>query len=139
MGYHAANVAGILTPEGRDKLGANFLKVALVDETHPWQDGNIFVTSNSGGVLAGRPHNLHIVLSPQAATRLDGHTLYLAAVNAGQVGIAQVGSRDGNGALAVHAQEIFTMTPNILPDPTIAATVDYILDEARYHQKRRDP
>lgn len=136
MGYHAVNVTGILTLEGRDKLGANFLKVALVDEAHPWRDKGIFITTNAND---NRSHDLQIILSPQERTRIEGHTLYLAAIHAGQVGMIQVGSRDGNGALAIHAHEIFTMSSNTLPDPTIAATVDYILSEARYHQKRRDP
>src|SRR5689334_10902814 len=34
MGYHATNVSGILTRESRAKLDANFLKIALVDESH---------------------------------------------------------------------------------------------------------
>jgi len=135
MGYHAANVSGILTAESRAKLAANFLKLALVDEGHPWQDKNIFVTAHADGI-ADRAQDLRIILSPQSTTRLERHTLYLSAVNAGQVGMVQIGSRDGNGSLAIQAQEIFTMSANTLPDPTIAATVEYVLNEARYHQKR---
>jgi hypothetical protein len=136
MGYHAANISGILTPESRIKLDSNFLKIALVDESHPWQDKGVFITTNLGD---NRSHDLRIILSPQKTTRTDGHTLQLSAVNAAQVGMLQVGSRDGNGTLAIHAHEIFTMSSNTLPDPTIAATVDYVLSEARYHQKRKDP
>ncbi len=136
MGYHAVNVSGILTPESRTKLDANFLKVALVDESHPWHDKGILITAN---LCDNRSHDLRIILSPHETTRIDGHTLYLATINTGQVGMIQVGSRIGNGTLAIQAHEIFMMSSNTLPDPTIAATVDYVLSEARYHQKRKDP
>jgi hypothetical protein len=137
MGYHAANVSGLLTPESRAKLDSNFLKIALVDEFHPWNERGIFVSAKAGD-RADALYDLRIVLSPQEKTRLNGHTLHLAMVNAVQVGMVQVGSRDGNGSLALYAHEIFTMNMNALPDPTIAATVEYVLSEARYHQKRKD-
>lgn len=136
MGYHAANVSGFLTAESRAQLDSNFLKTTLIDESHPWKDKDIFVTANPDD-SSGRVNGLRIILSPQAETRLDGHTVYLAGVNAEQVGMAQVGSRDGNGSLALHSHEIFSLSSKTLPDPTIAATVDYILSEARYHQKQR--
>ncbi len=48
MGYQAANVAGFLTAEGRARLDANYLGIALVDEAHPWQSGDVVVACGTG-------------------------------------------------------------------------------------------
>ncbi|MBI5668535.1 MAG: hypothetical protein HZC41_11065 [Chloroflexi bacterium] len=129
MGYHAARVN--LDAAAHDRLRANLLAMALVDDDHPWQENAILLTSNGRGDLLGRPYALHIVLSPAAETRLDGGTLSLAAVKAGQVGVVQVSNEP---ALIHHT--VYDLPPTALPDPTITAAVDFVLSEARQLQRK---
>jgi hypothetical protein len=49
--------------------------------------------------------------------------------------MAQVANIAGRPALVAH--EIFDLPPNTLPDPTIAATVEFVVGEARYFQKKQ--
>ncbi len=135
MGYHAANVAGFLSADGRAKLEGQ-VSVALVDVAHTWQQDDIFVTNGTRrGEPPLRPYSLHIALTPATSTRVDGNTLHLASVNAGQVGMAQVASVAGKPTLMAH--EVFDLPPSTLPDPTIAATVEFVVGEARYYEKKR--
>ncbi len=132
MGYTAANVSGQITPTSRAKLDENLLAMALVDEDHSWDNDGLLITSS--GDLPDRPDRLHIVLTPSDNTRLDGRTLRLAPVRAGQVGTAYIGAADTIPTLAAHA--IFNLPPNTPPDPTIAAAVDFITREARHYGGR---
>lgn len=133
MGYQAANVTGFLTEAGRQKLAENLLGMALVDETQAWETGGILVTAREE---SQSPHEICIVLRTGDSTRLDHNWLSLADVQAGQVGVTQIGSAE-NGELAIQRHEILTVPPTTPPDPTIAATVDFVLSEARYYQKQR--
>jgi hypothetical protein len=133
MGYDAANVTGYLTLTGRERITANLLNMRLLDETTSWHENGIAVTAGS---IPDGPHDLHVVLAAHPTTTLDGKTLYLASVDAGQVGIAQVDRAEGNGRLTLQLHEIRTMPATTLPDPTIAATVEFVLSEARYTQRR---
>jgi hypothetical protein len=131
MGYHAARVS--LDADSRDKLRDNLLGLTLVDDEHPWQDEAIFITSGFGrGGSQTVPYALQIVLFPAAETRLDGLTLSLAGVNAGQVGMAMVSDKP---TLLTHT--IYDMPSDTLPDPTITATIDFVLNEARLLQRKR--
>jgi hypothetical protein len=135
MGYHAANVAGFLSADGRANLEGQ-VSVALVDVAHTWQQDDIFVTNGSRrGEPPVRPYSLHIALTPATSTRVEGNTLHLASVNAGQVGMAQVGTTGGTMTLLAH--EVFDLPANTLPDPTIAATVEFVVGEARYYEKKQ--
>lgn len=130
MGYHAARVA--LKAEAREKLRDNLMGLALVDGDHPWQDGDVLVTSDSGrGGSQTLPYSLHIVLAPASETRLDGHTLSLRGVKAGQVGMALVNEQS---LLSDHA--VYDLPLDALPDPTITATVDFVLNEARRLERK---
>jgi hypothetical protein len=133
MGYHAANVTGYLTPEGRARLDANLLKIALVDEAHGWGDDTLSAAC-AGDAPPGR---LLVLLTPAAQTCLDGHRLSLAAVQAGQVGITRLESAGDHGALTLAAHTVHDLPPDTLPDPTISATVDFVLSEARLFQRRQ--
>jgi hypothetical protein len=134
MGYDAANVTGYLTPAGREKIAANLLNMRLLDEGVSWSEDRIAIMTGS---TPDGLHDLHVVLAAHPTTTLDGKTLYLASVDAGQVGIAQVDRAEGNGRLTLRQHEILTMSASALPDPTIAATVEFVLSEARYIQQRR--
>jgi hypothetical protein len=135
MGYHAANVAGFLTAEGRAKLEGN-VSLGLVDVAHTWQRDDIFITNGSRrGEPPVHPYNLHIALTPAISTRVEGNTLHLAGINRGQLGMAQVTVAGGQPKLL--AQEVFDLSPTTLPDPTIAATVEFVVSEARQYQRRK--
>ncbi len=95
--------------------------------------------SNPGEVLAAqvltRPYGLQIVLRPADETRLDGSVLRLAAISGGQVGAAQLTRLIGRWSLTTH--EIHDLPRRVLPDPTISASVEFVLSEARYAQQRK--
>jgi hypothetical protein len=132
MGYQAANVAGFLSAEARAKLEHD-VSVALIDHAHTWQDGDVFVTNGTRrGESPVHPYSLHIVLASATATRIEGDTLYLAPVNGGQVGMAQVSAA---GVLLAH--EIFELPSGTPPDATIAATVDFVVSEARFLRRKQ--
>ena len=134
MGYQAANVAGFLTDAGREKLAENLLALALVDEAKSWvQDGVVVTATND---TPDQDHDLCILLEPGDVTALAGNRLSLTDVQAGQVGMVQIGAKDGNGTLALQHAEIISMPANTPPDPTIAGTVDFVLEEARYYSRR---
>lgn len=135
MGYQAANVTGFLTAAGRQKLADNVLALALVDERQAWQQDDVLVVAADDGPT--QPCELCIVLAIGDATRLDGNTLHLASVQAGQVGMVVIGQADDKGRLALVRDEIIIMPVATLPDPTIAATVEFVLGEARYYARRK--
>ena len=95
MGYHAANIAGALDRENREKL-AEIVTMGLVDERDDWHYDVPPVRDPSIRVRL-RPRDdgarLQIILQPAASTRVEGTALYLQAVDAGQVGEAVVDLR----------------------------------------------
>lgn len=138
MGYDAVNVSGFLTAEGREKLEGQ-VSVALIDHAHTWQDNGMYVTNGTRrGEAPGRPYHTHIVLTPATSTHIEGSTIYLASVNAGQVGMAQIGG-SGNGKPVLLASDVFDLPATTPPDPTIAAAVEFVESEARYLQRKRGP
>lgn len=130
MGYHAAAVQ--LTNEGRERLKANTLTTAVVDENTYWQDDGVLITLDKKGGEALPYHYLRVVLTPSGKTQLGEKLLELEKVNAGQIGMARI---DLTGKPRLIAQGIFEIPSGTLPDPTIAATVDFVTDEARYFQR----
>jgi len=131
MGYHAANVADSLTPESRIRLRDNLLGMALVDSNTDWSQDDLIFTARRG-VFQTFP-SLSINLTPASSTQLASNMLHLADVRAGQVGTAQVSFLTGSPRLIAHA--IFDLPSNTAPDPTIAATVDFIRSEARFYSR----
>ncbi len=127
MGYHAANVEGYLTPEARAKLAKQALGVHLIDSGESWGQAGAYITT---GPVEDDAHDLHIVLAPADSTQMQGRSLSLAALDAGQVGRVILDD------LSIVEQQVLDLPPGTLPDPTIAATVEFVLDEARYTQRR---
>ena len=132
MGYTAARVEEAAAK--RDRMGGG-VQIALVDGDHPHEIEDVVITAEaSRGDLPSRPYGLQIVLTPAAETRLDGSVLRLAAIKGGQVGAAQLTRIIGGWSLATH--EVHDLPRRILPDPTIAASVEFVISEARYAQQR---
>lgn len=131
MGYQAVNIGSFLTAASRAKLVQNRMAMALLAAGDVWEQEGVLVTVEDQAVA--QPHQLHIILSGTAQTAMAHHQLQLAAVEEGQVGIVQIGSAGDNGRLTITAAEVRTMPASTLPDPTITATVDFVLSEARYY------
>ena len=131
MGYDAARVDD--RREQRAKLGDN-VRLALIDGETPLRIDDLLLTVDRREERESG-QSLQIVLTPADATRLAGDTLYLAALSGSQqVGAAQL-TFSPRWTLAAHARhDLPRLTP---PDPTIAASVEFVLSEARYAQKRR--
>ncbi len=133
MGCHAARVDG-LDGAGRERLKANLMGMALVDALHPWQhERGISVTAH----LPDPAARLSILLAPAEVTQLDGTTLRLAGVRAGQLGVVQVRLLE-HAAVSLVKSQILEMPRDAQPDPTIAGVVDFIEAEARHFQRRSD-
>lgn len=131
MGYDALRVA--LSAESRARLDANFLRAALVDAEHPLIHDRIAVTADDKTPLT--THDLHIVLGMHEQTHLSAKKVRLASVQVGQIGVVQLSAE--NGVIVLQAHEIATLPPGMPVDPTIAATVDYVVSEARLYERKR--
>lgn len=130
LGFDAARVSS-LSAAARQRLAANLLRLAAVDADHPWRDGALCVCAGPDDVPEVAC-GLRVVLEPAPVTQLDGNTLRLAQVTAGEVGLVTL-----PGGPARIAAEIRALPPRTLPDATITAAVDFILDEARRYTQRR--
>lgn len=132
MGYDAARVES--AAEKKAKMGDG-VRLALIDGETSREIDDVLFTAIDAKMDDSR-HTLHIVLHPAAATHLDGKTLSLASLSGTEkVGAAQLAKVAGGWALTGH--EIHDLPRRILSDPTIAASVDFVLSEARYAQKRQ--
>ncbi|MEM6529285.1 MAG: hypothetical protein AAF653_13385 [Chloroflexota bacterium] len=139
MGFHAVNVTGFLAEGSREKLAANYLKVALVDALHPYHHEGI---AYSAKPPATHDQSLHIALETVTETHLmpapsQGYifTLKLRTIGAGQIGQATL-SIDSTDVDLVQST-IHSLTPDVVPDATIAGTMEFIEDEARYHSRNQ--
>jgi hypothetical protein len=147
MGYHAANATDALTPESRIRLRDNLLGMALVDPENPSHQDNLLFTARregsqplpASGFNSPRPEGegqgvrVSINLTPASTTHITSNTLHLRDVHAGQIGMAQVSFLTGTPTLNAYA--IFDVPNDTAPDPTIAATVDFIRSEARFYSR----
>jgi hypothetical protein len=126
MGCAAANVAGALTEAARARL-PDGLALSPVDDAHPALVSDIFFTLRGPAHAAAA---LTVQLRPSAATRLTDGVLTLAQVTAGQIGQVTVSEAS---LVAVTTHDLPPGTPH---DPTIAASVQFVLSEARQAQRR---
>ena len=136
MGYHAANVAGGLDAGNRAKLAAQ-VTLALVDAAQDWKV-DAPPAPDPGVIVTLRPRDsaarLQIALKPAAETRLDGNTLWLGEVGAGQVGEAAV---DLRGRPRLVSARVHVMPPDTPPNPSIAGAVEFVEAEARLFAGKR--
>ena len=128
MGYDAVHVSGALVPGARERL-ADVVQLALVDADGGLALPDLRITAAPTPDASG----LQFVLQPRADAKLDGHLLYPARLEAGEVGILHLTA--GTPRLSAHHR--FRLPGATAPDPTIAGTVEFVLSEARYLQKRQ--
>ncbi len=131
MGYAAVNAVG-LSSESREKLRENFLALALVDDHHPHRQDTLLIRTAPGTDTL--PVALEIDLRPASHTRFDGRELRLGLVRGDQVGAVRLSLAGGIPTL--EAAQLHDLLPTTLPDPTISGAVDFVLVEARRHQRR---
>jgi len=132
MGYDAANAAGLADAESRAKL-AHVVTMGLIDATHDLTRGGLALVYHDNVLTLEQ--RLRVVIQPQPTTRLINGTLYLGAVEHEQVGMALV---EMAGIPVLERDEIFNLPPGLAPDATIAGTVEFVISEARYTQRKRD-
>lgn len=137
MGYTALN-AEQLSAENRAKLDGQVMS-ALIDAEHTHVQGDMLFALEP---TEGDGH-LCIVMRPDASNTLQagsfktpGRTLHIAGIRAGQVGIVRLSVNSGETPL-LRAFEMRQMPPDTPPDPTITGVVDFVLNEARYYQRKR--
>lgn len=126
MGYDVVNVEGYLSSEARTKL-PDLTHVALLDRQHPiWTSPDQVTVVHSGAHQFDAAPRILITLetTPQAPASLP-------ALAAGQVGVIHFGTGHNT------KPHVFDLPADTLPDPTIAATVDFVVSEARQYQKKR--
>ena len=136
MGYHAANAAGALDPISRRQVEAQ-MTMALVDDSQDWhyQIPPVIDRSITAAVEpTDSAARLQICLSPADETAVQGNVLYLGDVRGGQVGRVCL---DLRSAPRIIASGVHDMPPDTLPNPSLAATVEFVESEARYLQKKR--
>lgn len=126
MGFDVANVQGVLTPDVRDKL-AEQVTIALVDDEHVHLQDDVLFALRPQAEIAG----MQVMLRPERETRLDDSLLRLGRVRAGQVGYVRL-----HGSRLVD-RGVDTVRANTLVDPTIAGTVDFVISEARYYERKQ--
>lgn len=137
MGYDAANVEGWLRSEDRTRLEASHLSMGLVDASHPLHMPGLLIGVSPVNKPSSRAQKRGFEISLRAGetTTLDNHRLHLASIQGGEVGMARIEPAASRLRLAAH--QTFVLPDHTLPDPTIAATIEFILNEARYVQRKR--
>ncbi len=126
MGYDAVQVSGALAPGARERL-VDAVQLRLVDADSGLTLPDLRVVAAPEPDVIG----LQLVLQARADAALDGRRLYPAQLQPGEVGILHISA---DTKLSAHHR--FPLPASTAPDPTIAGTVDFVLSEARYLQKR---
>src|SRR5690606_4826629 len=78
MGYTAANACGFLSDEGRARLAANRLGMAVLCAGEVWAHEGVVITTD--GAPPSQPHELHVILDCGTATHLEHNKLRLATI-----------------------------------------------------------
>jgi hypothetical protein len=128
MGYHALNVADALTVENRHKL-EGITTAGLVDLAHVWRY-HVPPVRDEGIVVSLHPSpalRLCIVLTPAERTHLTGGCLYLAGIGGHQVGMVRVNVDEAR----LDEVRVDDVPPDLPPNVTIAAAVEFVEAEAR--------
>lgn len=139
MGYEAANVTGFLSEVGRAKLGENYLHMALVDADHSFSQRGITYAASPPTT---REHNLYITLRTTPEVRLTPESthgwvykLALRTIGAKEIGCVKVAIN--NTMTDLISSSVHPLTPDILPEPTITSTLEFIQQEAKLYARRQ--
>jgi hypothetical protein len=130
MGYDAANIVGLLADGARERM-PDTMRLTLIDADSTWERDDLIVAA----ARIDDSDKIQVVMQPVDEARVEDGIFFPQTLSAGQVGVAQIGAYDETVELFAHA--VHPLPANTRPDPTIAGTVDFVLSEARYYQKRQ--
>jgi hypothetical protein len=124
MGYIAANVDN-LDSASRERMVDQSM-MALVDSAHPHEiDGLAFCVGEQAPTQGRR---IELIPSPIPPTP---EKITFPALEQGMIGVIHVYEHQ----VIAHKE---ALPPHTLPDATIAGTVDFIREEARYYSSRQN-
>ena len=130
MNYQAARVSDVLSPESLEQLAPQTM-MALVDVGRPQRAQGLLFAASEDDIDDEAAYEWVVLLNPAARTECAGRRLRLSPVQAGEIGQVELAA-DDNCRITVHV-----LPPHTPADPTIAGTVDFVRDEARYFQRKR--
>lgn len=131
MNYQAARVSDVLSPERVEQVAPQTM-MALIDTGRPHlENGLLYVASEGDLGSVTDAYEWALLLNPAARTECAGRLLRLSPVLAGEVGCVELAA---GGELRFTIERLPPHTP---ADPTIAGTVDFVRDEARYFERKR--
>jgi len=129
MGYDAIHVNGYLSENAYEKLAENYLNAVLVHAEQSYTDDLLQFGAHP------LPNKLHIPIPASPPPPVDSPLLRLPSLSAGQIGRVVVTLEEGQ---PISHYTLFELTPDVLPEPTIVATLNFVMDEARYFQKVKE-
>lgn len=130
MGYHAINASGTIEGTLAPALREAYRLAILSPESDWWDERGEFKVHC---IVSELPHQseesaLGISLTPASETQLASGFLRLSHLPAGSVGRVQLRLEENNAEMV--EQEEHPLPDDILPEPSISATVDFVLSEA---------
>ena len=129
MGYDAIHVNGYLNSNAYEKLTENYLNAVLVNAEQSYTDDQLHFGAHP------IPNKLHIPIAPSLVSDAMPALVHLPSLSAGQVGQAVLTIEE---AQLVSRYSVFDLSPDVLPEPTIVATLDFVMQEAHYFQKMKE-
>lgn len=130
LGYHAINASGTLTGTLSPAIRAAYRLAILSPDCDWWDERG---ESKVHCTVSELPHQsettaLEISLTPAAETQLASGFLRLSHLPAGCVGRVQLRLQENHAEMV--EQEAHPLPDDILPEPSISATIDFVLSEA---------
>ena len=129
MGYDAIHVNGYVSENAREKLAENYLHAVLVHAEQSYTDDVLQFGAHP------LPNRVHIPIQTSLPPHPDTLTFPLPVLSAGQIGRVVLTLDEGQ---PVSQFTLFDLPADVLPEPTIMATIDFVMDEARYFQKVKE-
>ena len=130
LGYHAINASGTLTGTLSPAIRAAYRLAILTPDCDWWDERGESKVHCTVSELHHQSEEsaLEISLIPAAKTQLASGFLRLSHLPAGSVGRVQLRLQENNVEMV--EQEVHPLPDDILPEPSISATVDFVLSEA---------
>ena len=130
LGYHAINASGTLIGTLSPTIREAYRLAILSPDCDWWDERGVSKVHCTVSELHHQSGTtaLEISLTPAAETQLASGFLHLSHLPAGSVGRVQLRLRENNAEMV--EQEVHPLPDDILPEPSISATVDFVLSEA---------
>lgn len=135
MGYHAANVSGLLQAGERSKL-RGVISMALLDHGDAWRY-QMPPVSDEGILFSTVPNpalRLCVLVQPGTQTALHERLLTLQDVAPDMVGLAQV---DLRGEAQLIAADLLPLPAGLAADLSIRYAIEFVEEEARHFERQQ--